>query len=87
MNRQLRLEAAYEAVAQALLVGEWITEARLLEIATEKLGPRAAFLAPRAVNRCVQAADGTIGPDIAIATATTDENGVDATFMFKFIGR
>ena len=80
MNRQLRFEAAYEAVAQALLAGEWITEAALLEIATEKLGPRAAFLAKDALNRCILTSTGQIGPDIAIASDDGDE-----TFKFLYL--
>jgi hypothetical protein len=84
MNRQIRFENAYNAVATALLTGATYTWAALLEIATTELGPRAAFLANDAVNRCILAADGNIGPDIM---AGGDCDGDESTFTFTFIGR
>ena len=84
MNRQLRKEAAYEAVAQALLTGKTHTWAALLDIATAELGPRAAFLANDCINRCILAADGNIGPDI-MAGGSCD--GDESTFTFTYIGR
>ena len=81
MNRQLRFENAYNAVAQALLSGRVFTEASLLEIATTELGPRAAFLAKDALNRCILTSAGEIGPDIAISSDDDCE-----TFSFQYIG-
>ena len=84
MNRQLRFEAAYNAVAEALLTGETFTESRLRAIAIEKLGPRAAFLATDAINRCVMTADGkTFGPDIFVQ----DDCELYSEASFTFIPR
>ena len=66
MNRQLRFEAAYEAVAQALLTGRTLRESELRAIAVEHLGASAAFLATRAIDRCILTSTGTIGPDIFV---------------------
>lgn len=83
MNRAIRFENAYNAVANALLTGTTYTWAELLTIANAELGPRAAFLANDAVNRCILTADGNIGPDI-MAGGTCD--GDESTFTFRFIG-
>lgn len=83
MNRSIRFENAYNAVATSLLTGATYTWAALLDIATAELGPRAAFLANDAVNRCIQDADGNIGPDI-MAGGTCD--GDESTFTFTYIG-
>ena len=82
MNRQLRFEAAYNAVAEALLTGATFTEQQLLAIATAKLTERSAFLAQDAVNRCIQDSAGNIGPDIMISSDDDCE-----TFSFTFILR
>ena len=83
MNRSIRFENAYNAVAAALLSRATYTWAALIEIATAELGPRAAFLANDAVNRCILAADGNVGPDI-MAGGSCD--GDESTFTFTFIG-
>jgi hypothetical protein len=84
MNRSIRFENAYTAVANALLTGTTYTWAALLDIATAELTERSAFLAEDAVNRCILAADGSIGPDI-MAGGSCD--GDESTFTFQYIGR
>jgi hypothetical protein len=83
MNRAIRFENAYNAVAEALLTGTTYTWAALLEIATAELGPRAAFLAQKAVDRCTVDAAGNIGPDIMIGGEC---DGDESTFTFTYIG-
>ena len=83
MNRTIRFENAYNAVAEALLTGTTYTWAALLDIATAELGPRAAFLANDAVNRCILTSTGDIGPDIM---AGGDCDGDESTFTFTYIG-
>ena len=82
MNRAIRLENAYNAVAQALLTGATYTEAALLSIARAELTERSAFLAQNAVNRCIQDSAGNIGPDIMISSDDDCES-----FSFTYIGR
>lgn len=84
MNRQIRFENAYEAVAQALLTGATYTWAELLAIANTELTETSSFLANDAINRCILDAAGNIGPDI-MAGGTCD--GDESTFTFTFIGR
>ena len=85
MNRQIRFENAYTAVAEALLTGKTYTWAALLDIATAELGPRPVpGMAQAAINRCTADADGNIGPDIMIGG---DCDGDESTFTFTFIGR
>ena len=85
MTRTERAALATTAVKDALLTGDWITEAALLDIATAQLGPRGAFLAQRIVNAVLEV-DGKIGPGFAIRTETTDANGIDETFAFCLVG-
>ena len=82
MNRAIRFENAYTAVANALLTGTTYTEAALLSIARAELTERSAFLAKDAVNRCIQDSAGNIGPDIVISSDDDCE-----TFAFTYIGR
>ena len=84
MNRQIRFENANNAVATALLTGATYTWAALLDIATAELGARpVAGMANEAVNRCINAADGNVGPDIMIGG---DCDGDESTFTFTYIG-
>lgn len=82
MNRQLRFEAAYEAVAQALLTGATFKESELLAIATEQLTERSAFLAKQALERCILTSAGKIGPDIMII----DDCEITSESSFRYIG-
>jgi len=84
MNRSIRFENAYNAVADALLTGTTYTWAALLDIARAELGPRAAYWAHDAVNRCICTSTGDIGPDI-MAGGSCD--GDESTFTFQYIGR
>ena len=83
MNRITRFENAYNAVATALLTGATYTGAELLDIANAELTERSAFLATNAVTRCIQDADGNIGPDIMMGG---DCDGDESTFTFTYIG-
>ena len=83
MNRAVRLEAAHDAVASALLTRNTFTEAELMDIAAEKLGDTAWFLAKRAVDGCILDRDGNIGPDIMVGGEC---DGGPETFTITFIG-
>ena len=85
MTRTERAALATTAVIEALLPGDWVTEATLLKVATAQLGPRGAFLAQRIVNSVLEV-KGKIGPGFAIRTETYDANGIDETFAFRLVG-
>ena len=54
------------------------------DIARAELGPRAAYWAHDAVNRCICTSTGDIGPDIMAGGAC---DGDESTFTFQYIGR